>query len=208
MTGSDRAGKLRRYWDRHAPSYDAQMGFFERRVWRDTRSWICGRATGDTLEVAVGTGLNLPHYPAGVRLTGIDFSAGMLGRARDRARRLGLDVELREADAQRLPFPDATFDAVVATFSLCAIPDDGLAVTEMVRVLRPGGRLLLADHVAAARWPARAAQRLLEVVSVPTGGEHFRRRPLRHVEAAGLAVEERDRFAAGMVERFAARKPA
>lgn len=55
---------LRRYWDRHADSYDRQMAFAERRLFRDTRAWVGGRATGDVLEVAVGTGLNLPHYPA------------------------------------------------------------------------------------------------------------------------------------------------
>ena len=87
-----------------------------------------------------------------------------------------------------------------------AIPDDVRAIREMVRVLRPGG--LLADHVEAAPWPARLVQRLIELVSVPVGGEHFRRRPIRQVEARGLAVERHDRFKLGIVERLAARKPA
>jgi hypothetical protein len=77
----------------------------------------------------------------------------------------------------------------------------------MVRVLRPGGTLLLADHVAAAHPALRAVQRIAELVSVPLGGEHFRRRPLELVRAAGLRVERHDRFAAGIVERFAARAP-
>ena len=77
----------------------------------------------------------------------------------------------------------------------------------MARVLRPGGLLLLADHIVGSSWPVRAGQRLLELVTVPLGGEHFRRRPLTHVQAAGLRVERRDRFKAGIVERLAARKP-
>jgi ubiquinone/menaquinone biosynthesis C-methylase UbiE len=117
-------------------------------------------------------------------------------------------VTLREGDAQALPFPDGSFDTVVCTLSLCAIPDDQRAVGEMIRVLRPGGRLLLLDHVAGSAWPVRAVQRLLELVTVPTGGEHFLRRPLRHVQAAGLDIECHDRFKLGIVERLTARKPA
>ncbi len=202
------AAKLRRYWDRHAPRYDQQMRFFDRNLFGDTRAWVCAQATGDTLEVAIGTGLNLELYPDNLRLTGIDFSPAMLERARDRARQLGRAVDLQEGDAHALAFPDASFDTVVCTFSLCSIPDERQAVAELWRVLRPGGRLLLADHVAGAAWPTRAVQRLLELVTVPLGGEHFLRRPLQHVRAQGFQVERRERFKAGIVERLAARKPA
>ena len=77
----------------------------------------------------------------------------------------------------------------------------------MIRVLRPGGVLLLADHVASSVPVLRAIQRGFEWVTIPLGGEHFRRRPLEHVRAAGLRIERHDRFAAGIVERLAARKP-
>jgi len=201
--------RWRRYWEKHSRSYDRQMGFWDRRLFRDSRSWVCAQAGGEVLEVAIGTGLNLPCYPDGVRLTGIDFSGSMLAVARRRAAGLGVPVDLREGDAQRLAFPDASFDTVVCTFSLCAIPDEAQAVAEMSRVLRPGGLLLLADHVAGRGWPVRAVQGLMEVVSVPTGGEHFRRRPLETVQRAGFAVEQQQRFGpAGIVERLAARKPA
>jgi len=199
--------RLRRYWDKHAPSYDRQMGFFERVLFGDTRAWVCSQAAGDVLEVAIGTGLNLPFYPEKIRLTGIEWSPAMLGIAQRRAAELGRGTDLREGDAHDLPFADASFDTVVCTFSLCAIPDDRRAVAEMARVLRPGGLLLLADHIAGSTWPVRAGQRLLEFVTVPLGGEHFRRRPLTHVQGAGLQVERRDRFKAGIVERLAARKP-
>ncbi len=205
---SDRKRKrFLRYWDKHAPNYDRQMRFFERRLFGDTRTWICQQATGDTLEVAVGTGLNLDCYPSGVRLTGIDFSPAMLAVAGDRARALGLAVDLREGDAQALTFPDGSFDTVVCTFSLCAIPDERQAIAEMRRVLRPGGRLLLADHIAGTAWPVRAVQWLLELATVPLQGEHFLRRPLLHVQALGLEIERQERFKLGLVERLAARKP-
>ncbi|MGH3847173.1 MAG: class I SAM-dependent methyltransferase, partial [Pseudonocardiaceae bacterium] len=99
------------------------MRFFDRVVFRDTRSWICQQVSGEVLEVAVGTGLNLAHYPPDVRLTGIDLSQEMLAIARRRADDLDRHVELRVGDAEALDMPSATFDTVVCTFSLCAIPD-------------------------------------------------------------------------------------
>jgi ubiquinone/menaquinone biosynthesis C-methylase UbiE len=158
--------------------------------------------------VAIGTGLNLVHYPDGVRLTGVEWSPTMLDLARRRAERLDRVVDLRLGDARALEFPDASFDTVVCTFSLCAIPDDRKALDEMARVLRPAGLLLLADHVEATPWYARTAQRLIELLTIPGGGEHFRRRPLTHVTAMGFTIERHERFTLGIVERLAARKPA
>ncbi len=208
MSRVDDDDRLRRYWDGHAPSYDRQIGFLERRLFGQSRAWICSRATGNVLDVAIGTGLNLPFYAADVRLTGIEWSPSMLDIARRRARDLNRCVDLREGDARALPFQDASFDTVVCTLSLCAIPDDRAAVAEMTRVLRPGGLLLLLDHVAAGPWPARVVQRFVELVTIRLGGEHFTRRPLHHVHAAGLEVEERHRFNLGIIEQLAARKPA
>ena len=207
MPHAGRQERLRRYWDKHAGSYDRQMAFFDRHLFARSRDWVCSKAEGQVLEVAIGTGLNLACYPDGVQLTGMEWSPAMLQIARDRAGQLGREVDLHEGDAQALEFPDASFDTVVCTFSLCAIPDDQRAVQEMARVLRPGGLLLLADHIEASPWYARAAQQLIEVVSVPAGGEHFRRRPVRHVQALGFTVEDHDRFKLGIVERLAARKP-
>ncbi len=197
--------RWRTAWDKQASTYDRQMEFFDRKLFKDSRHWVCSQATGDVLEVAIGTGLNLEHYPAGVRLTGIELSPAMLQLAR--ARPTDLEVDLREGDAHRLDFADDSFDTVVCTFSLCAIPDHHLAVKEMIRVLKPGGLLLLADHVASPNVIGRAIQRLAEVVTVRVGGEHFRRRPFEIVKAQGLVIEQRERFGMGLVERCAARKP-
>jgi ubiquinone/menaquinone biosynthesis C-methylase UbiE len=205
---TDQTAKLRRYWDQHALRYDRQMQFFDRTLFGDTRAWICQQATGEVLEVAVGTALNLDFYPEGVRLTGVDFSPAMLEQAHDRGRQLGRSVELVEGDAQALGFADGSFDTVVCTFSLCSIPDDRQAIAEMRRVLRPGGRLLLADHIAGSARPTRAIQWLLELLTIPLGGEHFRRRPLEQVRAQEFLVERQERFKLGIVERLVARKPA
>jgi ubiquinone/menaquinone biosynthesis C-methylase UbiE len=209
MPAADKSrDRWRRYWDKESATYDKQMQFFLRFLGPDSREWVCGQAAGETLEVAIGTGLNLPHYAAEVRLTGVDFSPAMLDLARRRAEQLGRPVDLREADANALPFTPAAFDTVVCTYGLCAIPDDSRAVSEMTRVLRPGGLLLLADHVAGTAWPTRSVQRFFELFTVPLQGEHFLRRPLPLVEAEGLDIEHSERSKLGTMERLAARKSA
>jgi ubiquinone/menaquinone biosynthesis C-methylase UbiE len=195
------------YWDKQAARYDRAMNFWDRHLFGDSRPWACGRAIGEVLEVAVGTGRNLPFYREGTRLTGVDWSPGMLAIARQRAADLGRQADLRPGDAQALDFPDSSFDTVLCALGLCAIPDDRRAVAEMARVLRPGGRLLLVDHVAASASALRAVQWLYERVTIPLAGEHFRRRPLAYVRELGFEVEETERFRLGIVERVCARKP-
>ena len=199
--------RLRRYWDKHASSYDREMAFFERVLFEDGRQWACNQASGDVLEVAIGTGRNLPFYRADVRLTGVEFSPAMLAIARERASALRRQVDLRLGDAQDLDLKDAAFDTVVCTLSLCAIADDRRAVAEMKRVLRPGGRLVLLDHVAGRPAWVRAIQWLLELITIPLEGEHFRRRPLHEVQAEGFVLETSQRSKLGIVERVIARKP-
>lgn len=197
---------LREVWDRYAPRYDRDIGFFERIQFSGGREWVCPQATGDVLEVAIGTGLNLPHYPADVRLTGLDLSPAMLGIARTRAAELGREVELHEGDAQAMPFPDESFDTVVCTLGLCGVPDERAAIAEMHRVLRPGGKLLLLDHVGSHHRIVHFGQSLLEKLSVRMCGDYQTRRPLPLVEQAGFVVQRQERLKLGMVERVAAVK--
>jgi ubiquinone/menaquinone biosynthesis C-methylase UbiE len=205
-TVSEETERLKRHWEREAPTYDRRMGFFERVLFGDGREWVCSRASGEVLEVAVGTGRNFAFYPQGVRLSGIDLSPAMLEIARKRAEELGVEADLWEGDAQQLPFPDASFDTVVCTLSLCNIPDDRRAIAEMKRVLRPRGRLLLLDHVKASSKVWLAVQRVLEPLPRTFSCEHLMRRPLEHVLAEGFEVEQRERSKAGIVERLSARK--
>jgi len=199
--------RLRRIWENQRQRNDRTAALWEKTLFEDGRRWVCEHTHGEVLEVAIGTGLNLAFYPDGVRLTGVDLSPAMLEIAHQRARELGIEVNLREGDAQGLPLPDESFDTVVCTLALCNIPDDRKAVAEMKRVLRPGGRLLLLDHVRAASRLGRALQRALEVVMVRLGGEHLLRRPLEHVRAEGFRIEEHERYKLGIIERLAARKP-
>lgn len=205
-TTSAATQRARRYWETRAASYDRMMARMDRLLFAEGRGWVCSQAAGEVLEVAIGTGRNLDLYPPGVDLTGLDYSPAMLAIARERARALGLRVDLRDGDAHALPFADASFDTVVCTLGLCSVHDDRRAVAELVRVLRPGGLLLLLDHVRGATPAVRAVQWLLELAGRRVDEYHLRR-PLDHVLAEGLVVEHQHRSKLGIVERLAARKP-
>jgi ubiquinone/menaquinone biosynthesis C-methylase UbiE len=209
MSGAGGAGvdEVRGYYDKTASRYDRQIALFERMLFGDGRSWVCSQAHGEVLEIAVGTGRNLDHYPRDVHLTGIELSPEMLAIARRHAASVRRDADLRVGDAQALEFEDESFDTVTCTLSLCTIPDDSRAVAEMWRVLRPGGRLLLLEHVRSPIRRVRAGERLLEPLFLRFGHDHLTREPLEHVQAAGFVVEQLERSKLGIVERLAARKP-
>jgi ubiquinone/menaquinone biosynthesis C-methylase UbiE len=202
------AARQKRVWDKSAPGYDKQMAFFEKIWFGGGREWLGERAHGRVLEVAIGTGRNLPHYRAETAVTGIELSPAMLTIARNRAAALGREVDLGGGDAEHLSFGDASFDTVVCALSLCTIPSPAAAIGEMKRVLVPGGRLLLLDHIGSTWPPVYAVQWLLERLTIRAAGEHFTRRQLPLVRAAGFEVVEAERLKAGTVERIHAVKPA
>jgi ubiquinone/menaquinone biosynthesis C-methylase UbiE len=147
-----------------AGMYDPFLALGERRGMTERRCALLASVTGCVLEVGAGTGLNLAHYPDGLDelvLTEPDPSMG--ARLRRRVERSGRDATVVAAPAEALPFPDATFDAVVSTLVLCTVDDPGATLREVRRVLRPDGRLLFIEHVRAstrrlARWQDRLAR--------------------------------------------------
>lgn len=199
--------RVRRIQGKQAPNYDRQMGFFDRILFAGGREWACSQALGEVLEIAIGTGRNLPHYPEGVRLTGLELTPEMLAIARQRAKDLGREPDLRIGDAQALEFADESFDTVIITFGLCTIPDDRAAASEAFRVLRPGGRLVLVEHVRSPSLPVRAVQRAIDPLSVRFGADHLVRDPLDYLADVGFAIEGVERLKWGIVERVVARKP-
>jgi ubiquinone/menaquinone biosynthesis C-methylase UbiE len=208
MASSGESQRVRDIFEREAPKYDRQIGFFEKVLFGGGREWVCSQAEGEVLEIASGTGRNLPFYPPSVRLTMTEFTPAMLGLARRRQAELGREAELLEGDAQQLDFPDERFDTVVCTLGLCTIPDDRAAVREVRRVLRPGGRFLLLEHVRSPRRAIRAVQHALDPLAVRFQGDHIAREPLEHLRAEGFAVERLERSKLGIVERVTARRPA
>jgi ubiquinone/menaquinone biosynthesis C-methylase UbiE len=199
--------RVRAVQDKQAPKYDRQISFFERILFGDGRAWVCSQARGQTLELACGTARNLPFYGADVELTGIELSPQMLAIARKRAKALRHPADLRLGDVQALEFPDDSFDTVACTLGFCTIPDTRAAASEAFRVLRPGGQLLLLEHVRSPAPLVRAGQRLLEPVAARFEADHLLREPLDYLPDVGFQIDEVLRSKWGIVERLRAHKP-
>lgn len=179
--------------------------WYERRVLPYLVDFACGlapiarqrckvipQATGQVLEIGIGTGRNLGFYdPRKVqRLVGIDPAADMHALARRRSRRLGVPVELLQLSAETLPVPSASFDTVVCTYTLCSVADPEQALREMRRVLRPGGRLLFAEHGLAPDERVARRQAWLEPYwRRVAGGCHLTRDVPRLLAQAGFSAQ-------------------
>lgn len=130
--------QTRNRYGRIAKVYDLMEEPIERLFYGSWRKRVWAGVKGpQVLEVGVGTGKNMPYYPDGVHVTAIDLSERMLSRARERAKRLGLDVDLRRMDAQELAFPSDTFDTIVASFVFCSVRDPVVGLRELGRVCKP-----------------------------------------------------------------------
>lgn len=149
-------------------------------------------AAGDVLELGVGSGLNLPLYGAAVsRLVAIDTLAPLVEMARKRASALSVPAEVVQASAEDLPFADQSFDAVVMTWTLCSVGDVARVLSEVKRVLRPGGRLHFAEHGQAPSENVRLWQdRITPVWRLCAGNCHLNRPTAALLEQAGFHVEE------------------
>lgn len=156
------------------------------------RARLVPRARGLTLEIGIGSGLNLPFYSNGLeRLVGIDPSEALLAMARKRACEAAFPVELARRSGESLPFPDSSVDTVVFTFALCTIPDPGKALREARRVLKPSGELLFAEHGLAPDEAVRRWQRRLNPLwRRLAGGCHLDRRIDRLIAGSGFRVAE------------------
>ena len=173
-------------YERNAPVYDLMESPLE---WLAARRWrprLASGLHGRVLELGIGTGRNLPHFPAQVQLTAIDPSPAMLERARRRARRLARPVEFVTGAAQALPFDGDSFDAVVASFVFCSAADPMKGLQEARRVLRPGGTLRLLEH---QRPPGAALARLFDLMdplAFRVTGAHLNRGTDAAVKRAGF----------------------
>lgn len=173
----------------YAALYDRFNASAERAGLREQRHDLLAQATGATIEIGAGTGLNLAHYPPAVtRLVLVEPDPYMRERLRRRAARLGRDAEILDAAAGRLPCPDASFDTAVVTFALCSVPDEQAALSEITRVLAPGGRLLFLEHVRSAD-PRVAARQDKMPFPYPVIGCHPNRDTLAEIKASPLLVE-------------------
>ena len=173
-----------------AASYDWVLHRSERLGLRGWRAELLGPLSGDVLEIGAGTGLSLPHYPDEAHLTLLEPSPAM----RQRLQAKHPEAQVVDGVAEALPFPDASFDAVVSGLVLCSVDDLAGALQEVLRVLRPGGRFVFIEHVASRRAGWHAAQRMLEPAwKVAAAGCHLTRDTEQALVDAGFELEHLDR---------------
>ena len=161
-------------------------------------------SSGRILEVALGTGKNLPYYPEGSRIIAVDISLEMLKVARRRAAKLSINSSFVLADAESLPFRDKSFDTAVSALSACTFPNPARVFQEMARVCRTGGKIFLlehgrSDHEWLGHWQDRHADKFAEPL-----GCHWNREPLELVEQGGLKVVRAHRTFLGIFHEIEA----
>lgn len=186
--------RIAEIYDRLAPTWNTRTGALERGfVGTELRAELGRQLHGDVLEIGSGTGATLPHIDAArvASFTATDLSQGML----DQIPRDGYPVRRVLASADALPFADGTFDVVTCSLVLCTVPDPAAAIREMARVCKPGGTLLLLEHVRARNPLLAGLQRLLTPLQVRRMGCHFDRPTDRLVREMGFEpFLERRRF--------------
>jgi ubiquinone/menaquinone biosynthesis C-methylase UbiE len=192
----------------HAAVYDALMWPFERAALGAWRRRLAARARGRVLEVGTGTGSQLRWYPAGAVVTALEPDRGMAARARSAAARAAALVTVVEGVAECLPFAAASFESAVTTFSFCSVTDPPAALRELRRVLVPGGRLLMLEHVHLPWQPGRRLQSLAAPAwAAVAGGCRLDRDTGRFVQEAGFIGLRERAHVLGWIVELEARSP-
>ena len=194
---------VRHRYDRGAGRYDVVTWPMEKMAMDRYRGRLIAQVNGPrVLEVGVGTGRNLPLYRPDLQIDAIDFSPRMLERARRKP--IPANVTLHLMDVQELRFPPGSFESVVATCVFCSVPDPVRGLSEIRRVLRPGGRALFLEHMRpGAPWLATLFDWLDPLVA--RAGPHINRRTMDNIRAAGFAIEREDNLLSDVLKLVVAR---
>lgn len=192
---------IRRRYNRTARFYD----LMDKMIPEKTRKQAIEKAKGKVLEVGVGTGKNLPYYKEGCEVTGIDFSPGMLAKAKARVKEARVPITLLEMDAQHMTFPDDTFDTVLTTCVFCSVPDPVQGLKEVRRVCKPGGQIILLEHVRSDNPVLGWLMDVLNPVSLHMIGSNINRRTVENVKTAGISISHIDNLSGKIVKLIIAK---
>ena len=193
---------VKRRYNRFAPLYDLVINRAPNRWWELLWKEAEGKKI---LEVGVGTGKSFPFYPPGAEITAIDFSTGMLSRARAKARKYNVKARLLEMDVQNLEFEDNTFDTVVASVVFCSVPHPVRGLKEVKRVCKSGGKVVLIEHVLSGNPAAAWLMNLLNFLGFWLVGDNINRETVKDVINSGLVVEQVTDFAGGIFKLIEAK---
>jgi len=201
MKSSNSISELtRRRYDRVASFYDYLESPMEWLRFAQWRARLRNHITGErALEAGVGTGKNLAYYPADIEITAIDISPRMLERARKKAAVLGVDTTLVEMDIQNLSFPNHFFDTIFATFVFCSVPDPVQGLRELRRVCKPGGTLILLEHMRPAGSLLGPLFDFLNPLVVRLVGANINRKTSENIRKAGWRIQREEHLSSDIV---------
>ncbi len=199
--------KTRLRYDRIAPYFDGLEGFLEGLFFKQWRTVLWAQAQGpDILEVGVGTGKNFPFYPENARMTAIDFSEKMLQQAEKKKNRQAITVDLQLMDVQSLCYADNSFDTVIGTFVFCSVPQPKKGLQELYRVCKPGGQVLLLEHVLSSNKAIAAMMNFMNPLVRTLVGANINRNTVRNVQACAFQKVTLDGVSSDMVKLIRAIK--
>lgn len=198
---------IRKRYDRLAPYFDGMEAMMEGFFFKQRRQRLWGKVNGyHILEVGVGTGKNFDYYPADAKITAIDFSDNMLNQARRKRERKNIRVDLENMDVQRLYYADNSFDTVIASFVFCSVPAPLKGMKELYRVCKPGGQVLLLEHVRSSNPVLGKLMDWLNPLVVGLVGANINRDTVKNVKACGFQTVRLDEHSNGLIKLIEARK--
>lgn len=198
---------IKKRYDRIAPYFEAMEAIMEGLFFKNWRKRLWAKVEGHhILEVGVGTGKNFDYYPKGARITAIDFSEQMLKQAAQKRDRKNTDVDLELMDIQSLCFADNSFDTVIGSFVFCSVPSAIKGLKEVYRVCKPGGQVLLLEHVLSSNPVLAAVMNLLSPVVVALVGANINRNTVKTVKACAFTAVHVDDRSSDIIKLIEARK--
>ncbi|MFU0789279.1 class I SAM-dependent methyltransferase [Cerasibacillus sp. JNUCC 74] len=166
------------------------------------RKELIQQADGSVLEVGVGTGTNLKYYSKEVQVTGIDFSPNMLKRAREKANRLPVDIQLLEMDIQNLEFPDNTFDTVISTCVFCSVPDPVQGLKEIRRVTKSNGKIIMLEHMRSENQIIGKFMDILNPIGLYFIGANINRRTIDNIHSSNMKIVKQEFFLSSILRKL------
>lgn len=198
---------IKKRYDRIAPYFEAMEAVMEGLFFKNWRKKCWEKVEGHhILEVGVGTGKNFDFYPKDARVTAIDFSEQMLKQAAQKRDRKQTNVELELMDIQSLCFADNSFDTIIGTFVFCSVPSTVKGLKELKRVCKPGGQVLLLEHVLSSNSVLAALMNLLNPVVVALVGANINRNTVKNVKACSFTYVHVDERSSDIIKLIEARK--
>lgn len=176
-------------WDKLAPRFDGMASLGAEKRWKPFKTRLFSHMQGKILFLALGTGLDIPFFPAGQDITAIDISPKMLDEAQDRIAAYQGNIQAEVMDVHAMPFPEASFDQVYTSCTFCSVPDPVAGLKALHRVLKPGGQLFMFEHTGSRHYPFRQMMDLMTLLSEKIGPS-MNRDTVSNVRAAGFEIVE------------------